>query len=347
MQLVCIICISACLVITSWSTVCSGAAARTTIPLASKVLKSEGVFLKDANIFEGSEFKGKTHSKNEQLKEELFSLSKDNTKVPLKSILNGEQQNHPSLSSGGKLLTSSSGQKVSIGVDNGASVESAASNDFAVDNGINVPSIVDINKSDLISANDSANINPEKKEEQSLSGLAGKYTSTSVQNATTSSLPKVMDPSFKTLAAISRRANRKHRNQNNHDRIKRSSLSRNNIGDEKYLRNVIAVEKGDFEYRRPWRISEPKIFSLLEETNHSKKKKKKKKKPKPPSENPKILWINYPPLLSTYSISKPSLLMKKTKKKELKNSGNNSTLKVTPSGTLNMTNMKEKELNFS
>lgn len=269
MQLVCIICISATLVITSWSSVCFGAAARTPIPLAANNLQSTAaVFIKRTNIFESSNSE-KTHSNDKQLKEELFALSKDNTKVTPLHILNGEQQNHRNLSSSGKLSSSSSGKNFSIGVDNGASVESAASNDFAVDNGINVPSIVDINKSNLISSNDSAN--PEKKEEQNFQGLAEKYRSTSVQNATRN-LPKVMDPSFKTIAAISRRANRKHRNQNNHDRIKRSSLSRNNIGDEKYLRNVIDVEKAEFEYRRPWRISAPKIFSLMEETKYNSEK---------------------------------------------------------------------------
>ena len=270
MQLVCIICISASLVITSWSSACFGAAARTTIPLASDLMKSEEVFLKDSNIFENSpsKFVEKTHSNEEQLKQELFALRNENTKVSL-STINGDKQNHTYLSSSGN-LSSPSRQNVSIGVDNGASVESA-SNDFAVDNGINVPSIVDINKSNLISSNDSANIVPEKKEEQTFLGLAEKYTSTSVQHAA-NNLPKVVDPTFRTLAAISRRANRKHRNQNNHDRIKRSSLSRDNIGDEKYLRNVIDVEKEDFEYRRPWRISEPKIFSLMEETKYNSKK---------------------------------------------------------------------------
>ena len=150
MQLVCIICISATLVITSWSSVCFGAAARTPIPLPENALPSTAaVFMKRTNIFESSINSEKTHSNDKQLKEELFALSNDNTKHTL-HILNGEQQNNTYLTSSGGKLSSSSGKNFSIGVDNGASVESA-SNDFAVDNGINVPSIVDINKSNPVS----------------------------------------------------------------------------------------------------------------------------------------------------------------------------------------------------
>ena len=82
-------------------------------------------------------------------------------------------------------------------------------------------------------------------------------------------LPKVLDPSIKTLAAISRRSNKKSISKNhksNHDRQKRSSYSLQNldIGDDKYLKNIIGVE-----YRRPWRIAKSNILPIVKDPEYS------------------------------------------------------------------------------
>ena len=243
------------MVITSWSSVCLGAvAARAHVP--SKDLKSKGGASKDGGIFESldSKFSEQIHSNVEKLKQELFAVSKGNTIVW--SHNDEKQQNYlPSSPSG-----LSSGQNTSIEVDSGALVESA-SNNLAVDNGINVPANVDINKSSQITVDD--RLHPEVKKKSSSEGSAEKYNSTPVQNAA-NQLPKVMDPSLRTLAELSYRANRKHQEQKKHNRIKRSSRNRRRgkIGDEKYLREVINRERAaEFEYRRPWRLSEPKSNS--------------------------------------------------------------------------------------
>ena len=88
-------------------------------------------------------------------------------------------------------------------------------------------------------------------------------------------LPKVLDPSIKTLAAISRRANKKaisKNHQSNHDRKKRSSFSIQGLdfGDDKYLRNIIGVENPEYEYRRPWRIANTKLLPIVKENEFRK-----------------------------------------------------------------------------
>ena len=89
------------------------------------------------------------------------------------------------------------------------------------------------------------------------------------------SLPIVLDPSIKTLAAISRRANKKSiniNNQSNHDRKKRSSkfsLQNLDIGDNKYLSNIIGVENPEFEYRRPWRIANTRVLPIVKKAEYS------------------------------------------------------------------------------
>ena len=89
------------------------------------------------------------------------------------------------------------------------------------------------------------------------------------------SLPIVLDPSIKTLAAISRRANKKSiniNNQSNHDRKKRSSkfsLQNLDIGDNKYLSNIIGVETPEFEYRRPWRIANTRVLPIVKKAEYS------------------------------------------------------------------------------
>ena len=88
-------------------------------------------------------------------------------------------------------------------------------------------------------------------------------------------LPKVLDPSIRTLAAISRRANKKaisKNHQSNHDRKKRSSFSIQGLdfGDDKYLRNIIGVENPEYEYRRPWRIANTKLLPIVKENEFRK-----------------------------------------------------------------------------
>jgi hypothetical protein len=90
------------------------------------------------------------------------------------------------------------------------------------------------------------------------------------------------------------------------------------------------------------KIKLPKKKKQPKKNQPKKKLKKKLKKRKK-----LILLPNSLPLLSDYTTSKLSSLTKKIKKKELQNSGNNMTLKDTQSGTSNMINTKEKELNYS
>ena len=133
-------------------------------------------------------------------------------------------------------------------------------------NGIRVPSKINSGKYNSIhSLNKTGNIERKIEDRQRSSNV----------KTEPNNLPKVLDPSIRTLAAISRRANKKaisKNHQSNHDRKKRSSFSIQGLdfGDDKYLRNIIGVENPEYEYRRPWRIANSKLLPIVKENEFRK-----------------------------------------------------------------------------
>ena len=269
MQLAGIIWIGATLVITSWcSAVCCGAQVEKTS--VYNVLHSKGMISRDESKTKASVSNFSDKNRSTRLKEELLALDEKRLNVPLNIIYGDKKENLAHLSSSEPLF-STSGQSHSIELGNGA-LGVSVSNGFTVDKGIRVPSdVVHGTVSNLVISKNATIIT----EEQVSKELVNKNNTTKIKD-NTSALQKVLDPSIQTLAAISRRAKRKRSNnhKNNHDRQKRSSFSLENIdfGDDKYLRNIVEVEKPQYEYRRPWRISEPKLFPIVKDVEYRSEK---------------------------------------------------------------------------
>ena len=275
MQLVCITWFGTVLVTASWFCVCSGE--KTENSEKYGVLHPNGKFSKDANIVDALTSNLASKRLDERLQQGPLSLGDKNVTVPLNEV-HGDEQNHTHLSSTER-LSSTSSQTYSMEVGNNASGASVLNN-FVVNNDIKVPSNVHVKEPKLMRNPYGTSISADRKPKTSQE-LENTHNSTTLQ-ADANSLPKVLDPSFKSLAAISRRANSRRSSRNhphNHERKKRSSFTLDNIdiGDEKYLKNIIVVEKPQYEYRnieyrRPWRIAESER-SPIEKKNsyHSKK----------------------------------------------------------------------------
>ena len=249
MQLACIVCISAFLVITFWCNVVyceENAETKHT----NNALQRTNVSFKHENYKFGSivnSISAKNASHGELPKEESVSLGNQINDVA-SNIQNGSLQQHIH----------------STRVED-ETLESLASTNVGSNNDVKGSTKLHNTTFGLTSLTNSINNEVKLAEENSIQDK-GNNNSTEAREGQTTSLPKVLDPSFEILTAISRRTKRSNSNQQegNHDRTKRSSFSIDNVdftGGKKYIKNFIGIENSDYQYRSPWRIPSYKSYS--------------------------------------------------------------------------------------
>ena len=257
MQLACIVCISAFLVITFWCNVVyceenaetkhtNNALQRTNVSFKHENYKFESIL---------NSISAKNASQGELPKEESVSLGNRINDVA-SNIQNGGLQQQ-------KLFSPISSDRITRVED--ATLESLASTNVGSNNDVKGSTKLHNTTFGLTSLTNSINNAVKLAEENSIQHTRNN-NSTEAREGQTTSLPKVLDPSFETLAAISRRAKRSNSNQQagNHGRAKRSSFSIDNVditGGKKYIKDIIGIENSDYQYRSPWRIPSYKSYS--------------------------------------------------------------------------------------
>ena len=260
MQLACIVCISAFLVITFWCNVVyceENAETKHT----NNALQRTNVSFKHENYKFGSivnSISAKNASHGELPKEESVSLGNQINDVA-SNIQNGGFQQQ-------KLFSPISSDRIHSTRVEDATLESLASTNVGSNNDVKGSTTKLHNTTfGLTSLTNSINNEVKLAEENSIQDTSNN-NSTEAREGQTTTLPKVLDPSFEILTAISRRAKRSNSNQQegNHDRTKRSSFSIDNVdftGGKKYIKNIIGIENSDYQYRSPWRIPSYKSYS--------------------------------------------------------------------------------------